>query len=503
MKKFLSLALALGMILSIGMTPALAADQLVDIYVMVYDRGEEFIEGNSLTDNALTRWINANMEPQGVHVNFVPVPRSGADNAVNLMLASGTAPDIIRTYDRQRVGTYAMQGGLADLTPYVDQLDPDYVANNAEALKFTQFDGKQYALPGVFSYHGKANETYIRKDLLDKLNMDIPTTREELVAFLYAVKEQFPDIIPFGMGGKMEQTKYPDWILSYTSRANERDNYIYEPTFTIVLKPGHKEGLKELNQLYLDGIFSPDFVLDTDDSKYKEDIANGRIAFVAHNKDDAIKAYATAEDPEYHMVEFDPFLNADGNYDVPSQDALSHYVYVPKASEKRIDAIVKYLRFITNVENAMNIKYCVIGEGSELIDGTPVKKTNDELKALGFTTQSNDSCFMYSNFPFEYDNLVRNYLKNNPDVPENVAEQKINSQYSNYFDKCLIPAVLDSDTQAVVLQDRIIEFVFKVITAPEGEFENVYAKEYQVLVDNGLNDVLNERAAWYDANMVK
>ena len=66
-------------------------EDIVDINVMVYDRGSEFSSGNSLTDNELTRWINEAMEPQGVHVNFVPVPRSGADDQVNLMLTAGTA----------------------------------------------------------------------------------------------------------------------------------------------------------------------------------------------------------------------------------------------------------------------------------------------------------------------------------------------------------------------------------------------------------------------------
>ena len=63
------------------------------------------------------------MEPQGVHVNFVPVPRAGADDQVNLMLTAGTAPDIIRTYDRQRVATYGSQGGLVDLGPYLERMD--------------------------------------------------------------------------------------------------------------------------------------------------------------------------------------------------------------------------------------------------------------------------------------------------------------------------------------------------------------------------------------------
>ena len=52
-----------------------------------------------------------------------------------------------------------------------------------------------------------------------------------------------------------------------------------------------------------------------------------------------------------------------------------------------------------------------------------------------------------------------------------------------------------------LLQSLIVEFVFKVMSAPEGKFDEVYDKEYQTLVDNHLQDVLDERAAWYDANM--
>lgn len=480
---------------------AATPEEIVDISVMVYDRGTEYAAGNSLTDNELTRWINEQMEPQGVHVNFIPVPRSGADNQINLMLTGGTAPDIIRTYDRQRVATYGVQGGLVDLTPYMEQLDPDYVANNQSALDFTKFDGKQYALPGVYAYHGKSNEAYLRQDLVEKMGMEMPTNKAELIEVLYAMKENFPDITPFGFSGKVQATMFTNFILSYTSRSNERDNYIYEPTFTIILKPGHKDGLRQLNQFVLDGIIPADFAVDVDETKYKQDVANGRIGFIMHNSSDCMKAYETAEDPDYHMVEVDPLEDLDGSYEVPSQDALSHYVYVPKTAEDRIDAVVKYLAWMSNAENAMNIKYAIVGVGSDLVDGVPVSKSKEEKVALGLTPDSNDSNFLFANFDFEEDMLVKNFMNSNQAVPQDVAEGKIKSQYSNWYDKCLIPTALDSDQYVPLLQTLICEFVFKVMCAPEGKFDEVYESEYQILLDNHLQDVLDERAAWYDANM--
>ena len=123
MKRLFALMLAMIMVLSLaacGGKEASGDGELVEIKVMVYDRGHEYPAGMSVVDNNFTKWVNEQMNPQGVQVTFVPVPRSGADDAVNLMLTGGTAPDVIRTYDLQRIQGYAKDGGLCDLTEYMD-----------------------------------------------------------------------------------------------------------------------------------------------------------------------------------------------------------------------------------------------------------------------------------------------------------------------------------------------------------------------------------------------
>lgn len=475
--------------------------KLVEITVMVYDRGVEFSAGNSLTDNEFTRWVNSKMEPMGVHVTYVPVPRSGSDNEVNLMLAGGNAPDVIRTYDRQRVATYGSQGGLVDLAPYISQLNADYVSKNAAAIEWCKFDGAQYALPGVYAYHGKNHETYLRQDLVEGMGMSMPTTRDELIDVLYAMKENYPDITPYAFSGKNTDGNFTNFLLSYTSRANERDNYIYEPTFTMVLKPGHKEGLKQLNRFVLDGIIDPNFALDVDSTIYNQAIANGTVGFVMDGSKEPIIAYGTAEDPNYHMVEVDCIENADGNYEVPSQDAFSHYVYVPKTAEDRIDAVVKYLNFLSTEEYAVEINYGVFGYGADLNDeGIPMSRSKTDRIAAGTTPNPGDNGFLYGNFDFEKDQLVPNFISANPAVPEDVVIAKFDSQYSNYYDKMLIGSALKTDEYVPLLQSLIVEFVFKCMNAPEGKFDEVYDAEWQILVDNHLQEVLDERAAWYDAN---
>lgn len=477
-------------------------EEIVEINVMVYDRGHEYRNGNTLTDNELTRWVNERMEPQGVHVNYVPVPRSEADDKINLMLTGGTAPDVIRTYDRQRVATYATQGGLLDLTPYMERLGEDYLSRAGDVLEYGQFDGGQYALPALQAYYGKSHETFLRQDLVEGVGMEMPKTREDLVDVLYAIKEKYPDIIPYGFGGKNTDGNYTNWLLSYTSRANERDNYIYEPTFTIVLKPGHKDGLRQLNQFVLDGIIDADFVMDTDNSKYDENIANGNYAFVMDGSGNCIDlAYETSGIEGYHMTEVDCLKNVDGTYEVPSQDAFSHYVYVPATAEKKIDAVMTYLNFLTQEKNAIELKYGIEGLGYDMVEGIPVERTQDERLKAGTSSNPSDNNFLLTNFEFEEEQLLDTYKMAYPQVPEDVAEARISSRYSNYFDRVRIPAALKTDEYAPLLQELIVEFVFKCMSAPEGKFDEVYEAEYQILLDNHLQEVLDERAAWYDANM--
>lgn len=476
--------------------------EIVDITVMVYERGKEFTKGNSTVDNEMTRWINSQLEPLGVHATYIPVPRSGADDKVNLMLAGNEAPDIVMTYDLQRVSTYGKQGGLVDLAPYVDRLDPEFLERFGDALVYTQFDGKQYALPRVFETYGRTHMAYLRKDLVEGMGMEMPTNRDELIDVLYAMKEAYPDITPYAFKGEITDPNWMNFLLTYTSRENERDNYIYEPSFTMVLKPGHKEGLKQLNQFVLDGIISPDFAIDVDGTKYEQDIANGKVGFVSDNATDAIKAYGVAEDPNYNMVAVDLWQNVDGSYEVPSSTPVSNYVYVPKASEDKIDAIMTYLGWISNYDNALNVEMGIIGVGSELNEaGVPVLKSEAELLELGLNPVCGDMDMLMRGFDFGFDVKLEANKKAYPNAPEEVLKGMIEIQNSNFYDPMTIPSALETDQYVPLLQSLITEFVFKVMSAPEGQFEQVYEQEYQKLLDNHLQEVLDERAAWYDANM--
>ena len=149
------------LIIAVSMIFAQAATEkstkLTDITVMVYERGATIANG-STTDNNDIRWLNEQLAPKGVHLTFIGIPRSGADATIETMIAAGTAPDVIVTNGRERVIQYATLGGLADLKPYLDRLDPEYQKNiQGTPLNMVSFGDGVYALPGLYGYFSRGH----------------------------------------------------------------------------------------------------------------------------------------------------------------------------------------------------------------------------------------------------------------------------------------------------------------------------------------------------------
>ena len=505
MKRLFALMLAMIMVLSLaacGGKEASGDGELVEIKVMVYDRGHEYPSGMSVVDNNFTKWVNEQMNPQGVQVTFVPVPRSDADDAVNLMLTGGTAPDVIRTYDLQRIQGYAKDGGLCDLTEYMDMLDKEWL--DTAYIEAGQTAGGQYALPAIYSYSYKSKEMFLRKDLVEAVGKEMPTTKAELIDVLYAIKAAYPDMTVMGMGGKNTNGNYEDFIVSYTSRKDDRINHQYEPTFTIALKPGHKEGLQQLNQFCLDGIIDKNFVVDTDNAKYDENVANGNYAFICDGSLDPVRsAYGTAQDPNYYMVEVNCMEDADGSYAKQSGGAWDYYTYVPKTAEDRIEAVMKYLAWQSKQDVAFEIGNGLLDLGYEMVDGKAVGFSRDVRLANGTSSSPGDNKLLWSNFPMTQEELLEQQLLSNPDVPAEVTEGSVYHQYNDLYHRAYLNEGVPADKNAPLLNELIVEFVFKCIVAEEGQFEQVYADGYQKLIDNGLQDLLDQRGEWYDNNKAK
>lgn len=128
-------------------------------------------------------------EALGVNVEW-NVISAEYDTQLNVRLAGGNAPDIFEV-PYLMAPTYAQQGLLLDIEPYLDQMPHFKEAYTEEYLE------KCYVAGGMYMIAARPYIPYadysIRRDWLDAVGMDVPTTLEELYDVLYAFTYNDPD----------------------------------------------------------------------------------------------------------------------------------------------------------------------------------------------------------------------------------------------------------------------------------------------------------------------
>ncbi|WP_298732601.1 extracellular solute-binding protein [uncultured Subdoligranulum sp.] len=136
------------------------------------------------------------------------VSQSSSDEttAFNLMLSSGNLADIISYVNMSDLEKLGHDGGLIPLNDLIDEYAPhlkQVLEENDEFRKIaTAEDGNIYVIPKLQSID-VAEGDFIRMDWLEKLNLEVPNTVDELYTVLKAFREQDPngnglkDEIPF------------------------------------------------------------------------------------------------------------------------------------------------------------------------------------------------------------------------------------------------------------------------------------------------------------------
>ncbi|WP_102716527.1 extracellular solute-binding protein [Paenibacillus castaneae] len=120
-------------------------------------------------------------------------PASDFDQKVLTALSSGAKYDLIEVSDLAKLDAFIKQGVVTDLSDFVQNskvLSDPAVIPTGEWDQVKGPDGKIY---GVFSKFQGATMPIVRKDWLEKLNLQEPKTLDELYTVLKAFKEGDPD----------------------------------------------------------------------------------------------------------------------------------------------------------------------------------------------------------------------------------------------------------------------------------------------------------------------
>lgn len=249
-----------------GTLPIVQEPVTLTIMVAQHPNIEDYV------NNKMTKYLE---EQTGVKINWVIIPSQDATQRVNLMLASQVdMPDVIMVpsgISNEVVADMAGQGMFVQLDDMVENLafwykqvrEKDPLINDLMKLP----DGHEYTMPKVVLSEPNAmsRRAWINTKWLEKLNLQVPTTTEELHAVLKAFKEQDPngngkqDEIGL-MGSTNGWAAYPEeFILNSFIKYNRNspyylDNGKFEAAYD---KDAYREGLKYMHRLVADGLFDP------------------------------------------------------------------------------------------------------------------------------------------------------------------------------------------------------------------------------------------------------
>lgn len=492
-------------------TTAVSKDP-VTLKVEVFDRGSAPAGAGPVDNNFWTQWIQKNFgDPNNIKMQFIPVPRNQEVDKLNILMASGDAPDLVFTYDTTTINNYVKSGGLTDVSTLIDANGPNLKKFlGTDVLSYGIFSGKQYAIPAKRTLQF-TQSSYIRKDWLDKLGLPVPKTTDEFYKTMKAFKEKDPGqtggkVIPYDFS-TLDGTAITTpgvLISSFVKKLSEEDNYALSTANNIpeITKPGYKDGLQFLNKMNQEGLINPDFALDKDGKTLEKDVANGLVgaftALAAHqnlmgtgNVFDTLKKNV----PGAEFVAMDPFTNEEGKSVKGIYDPIGAYLMIPKAS-KHAAEVVKYLDWMSKPDVLFTLQNGIEGQHYTLENGFPKAITTDEAKKTFYNNSDIAMVINGKDFGSQEKNIEATSLAF-PNYKELAKQTIINGLKDGYtmprFDR-----PIDSEIKyGKTLKDKALEAVVKSIMAKPEDFSKTFDAGVQEYLKIGGQTVTDERRAAY------
>lgn len=364
-------------------------DEIVDLEVWIGNNGFKGTEKGSPLYNSYADLLGIGFISPYVEWN------GGTDylNALNMKIAAGEIPNVFLPFNGNEA-ELAQNGAIVDLTdflpehaPQLWELIPQEVWNIVKANDPTG-QGRIYWVPGIKPYEKTTG--LIRKDWLDKLQLEMPTTQEEYVNVLKAFKEQDPngnnqaDEIP--TGGR-ENARWMDHIFNQYGIAMmegfpDWDLYDEELTFSAVT-PNMKDALAFAAKLYQEKLLDQETFLNNK-AAWDGKIDNNNVGSyfhwgqAAYEHLEKIEAVAGVQ----ANIAVLPVLEAPGyegkGFISTKQVGQPEWVVSSQQDEKHLMASLKFLNGLADESKWSDIYMGVEGMHHEVVNGKKVRLPDDK-----------------------------------------------------------------------------------------------------------------------------
>ena len=413
MKKLVSLVLALAMLLSLTSAMADTVGGMEDGWWKDIEiaPSETFHLDEPLTITALG--IHFNQYPTefdgcyylptvekytNVHLQVDWRPDSDWNTQIATALAGGVdnLPYLIRP-GSYGVAALANEGAIVPLDDYLD-LIPNIVAAVGEE-RFADWkaaDGHFYTIPTIVNVPG-SQSTAVRKDWLDKLNMDVPTTWEEWKAYWYGVRDndmngngdttdEIPIVLEMGQNGERSLHAL---LNAFGIKASSDAQFcvLDDGTYTMVYEhPRYREFITEMQKLYADKIIDQEFA-----TRYQAEMYNtmsGNLAGTVFTWAEQCAVHSETliangvEDALYLTCA--PITGPYGDQWIQKRQGVTgNWCITEKAAQDgKVEDILKFWNWMFSDEGVMLYNYGIEGYTYTMVDGKAILKP--EITASGF-----------------------------------------------------------------------------------------------------------------------
>lgn len=361
------------------------------ITVSVFDRGNVPASEGTYENNRWTKFINEN---SGVNVKWVPIPRNEAKQKFSMLVAAGEAPDLICDYDASLFSAFIKQGVLQSVDEPIEKYSTaykKYLEENPELNDFITFDGKKYLITSKRSQDSVLNHgVWIRQDWLDKLNLKMPETDEELLNVARAFRDGDPD------GNGVNDTTamavinwheiFPSMYQSSKLWYNEGGTLKFGRTLD-----RYADALGYMKTLYDEGLIDKEFITDNDNSRQTQLWTTGKSGILTQTWRSTMSKELLLNDPDAKPVPLKPVSTKYGTNSFWKEAAPGYYVGFNK-NLKDTESAMKFIDWMID-KGWFNIKFGNEGEHYNLVDGVPqiidqAKFTNEVEYALDYAIVS-------------------------------------------------------------------------------------------------------------------
>ncbi|WP_438349306.1 extracellular solute-binding protein [Paenibacillus sp. FA6] len=426
-------------------------------------------------------------EKTGYKVKYETLPLENPDDKLNILMANNEPYDIVKLSGTQ-YNRLAVQGALEPLNTLLEEHGQDLLkATPSEFFENAKVDGQIYGIPEKHPRGFVGSALAINQNLLDELNMQVPTTIDEFYALLVAIKEK-KGIVP--LTGFESVIPEISGAFGVVTSFDEQDGKLIHR----LEGPGMKEYLAFMNKLYKEGLMDPEWPVNKTET-IQQKFTTGKAGIMTYGWGLAapVTEALKKNDPDAEITLITSLKGEDGEIGNWVQGGgVSWYIAIPKSSKNKEEAM-KYMNMKVEPElfkemaiGVEGVHYSNDSEGNML----PI------LPAFN-TDRGNSDWFMTSTDAAAFEDLWLLRVRKDPILHATFDEIQEKQIPISRSDPTLLAPPLPVVANNLQLLNKLEnDYIIKVIAGAES------LDDYNKFVTNwksqGGAEVMDELTTWYE-----